>query len=228
MQKGGSRMNERIRRWMVLGLAMSLLACAGLWSVAQEDATPEDAEYKTVIAILCHMSGHLRLVRMLASYAVLSPIRSDQRLYTQYVVNFLEGKEGKHYVYIPMHSDLTETAALWGISTDGPGLIESSRVLSTSAARFNRWMFPGVHQEQPVYEVKNIAFLLAAALEEAVLSLKSRSIEQAADHMRHAYAYAFTALGGVGTGMNPGSVTGLLVQLKRSPSCRPQPQEQTD
>ena len=221
-------MNERIRRWVVLGLAMSLLVCVGLWGVAQEDATPEDAEYKTVIAILCHMSGHLRLVRMLASYAVLSPIRSDQRLYTQYIVNFLEGKEGDHYVYLPVCSDLAETAALWGISTDGPGLIESVRVLSASAARFNRWMFPGVSQERPVCEVKNIAFLLAAVLEEAVLSLKPRSIEQAADHMRRAYAYAFTALGGVGTGMNPGSVTGLLVELKGSPFCRPQPQEQTD
>ena len=221
-------MNERIRRWVVLGLAMSLLVCAGLWGVAQEDATSMDAEYKTVIAILCHMSGHLRLVRMLASYAVLSPIRSDQRLYTQYIVNFLEGEHGEHYVALPVRSDLAETAALWGISTGGPGLIESARVLSASAARFKRWMFPGVSQERPVYEVKNIAFLLAAALEEAVLSLKPRSIEQAADHMRRAYAYTFTALGGVGTGVNPGSVTGLLVQLKGSPSCRPQPQEQTD
>ena len=129
-------MNERIRRWVVLGLAMSLLVCAGLWGVAQEDATSMDEEYKTVIAILCHMSGHLRLVRMLASYAVLSPIRSDQRLYTQYIVNFLEGEHGEHYVALPVRSDLAETAALWGISTGGPGLIESARVLSASAARF--------------------------------------------------------------------------------------------
>jgi hypothetical protein len=228
MQNGGSRMNERIRRWVVLCLAMSLLVCAGLWGVAQEDATSEDAEYKRVIAILCHMSGHLRLVRILASYAVLSPVRSDQRLYTQYIVNFLEGEHGEHYVALPVRSDLAEAVRAWGVSMDGPGLNESARVLSASAVRFNRWMFPGVSQEQPIYEVKNIAFLLAAALEEAVLSLKPRSIEQAADHMRRAYAYAFTALGGVGTGVNPGSVTGLLVQLKRSPSCRPQPQEQTD
>lgn len=216
-------MNERIRRWVVLGLAMSLLVCAGLRGVAQEDATSVDGEYKTVIAILCHMSGHIRLVRMLASYAVLSPIRSDQRLYTQYVVNLLEGEHGKHYIALPVPSHLAEVAALWGISTDGSGLIESARVLSASAAGFNRWMFPGVSQEQPVNEVKNIAFLLAAALEEAVLSLKPRNIEQATDHMQRAYAYAFTALGAVGTGMSPGSVTGLLVQLKGSPICRQQP-----
>jgi len=225
MQKGGSRMNERIRQWVVLGLAMSLLICAGFWGVAQENATSEDTEYKAAIAILCHMSGNLRLVRMLASYAVLSPIRNDQRLYTQYIVNLLEEKGGEHYVSLPLRPDFAEAVRVWGISTDGPGLIESARVLSASAARFNRWMFPGVSPEQPVYEVKNIAFLLAAVLEEAVLSLKPRSIEEAADHMRRAYAYAFTALGGVGTGVNPGSVTGLLVELKGSPSCRPQPQE---
>ncbi len=218
-------MNERIRRWVVLGLAMSLLVCAGFWGVAQEDATSMDEEYKTVTAILSRMAGQLRLVTLLATYSILTPTRDDQRLYAQYIVNLLEGKEGEHYVPLPLRPDFAESVRVWGVSMDGPGLIESGRILSLAdnLKRIRIWMIP---REQILYAAKNITFLLAAALEESLQSLRPRDIEQAADHMRRAYAFAFTALG-ESTGINPGSVTGLLVQLKGSPSCRPQPESDT-
>jgi hypothetical protein len=213
MQKGGSRMNERIRRWVILGLALSLLVCAGLWSVAQENATPEDEEYRTVTAILSRMAGQLRLATTLATYAVLTPTRDDQRLYAQYIVNLLEGKGGEHYVPLPLPPDLAAAVRTWGLSTEGPGLIESGRVLSLSDSlkRIRTWMTP---REQLLYAAKNITFLLVAAREESLQSLRSRNIEQAADHMRRAYAFAFTALG-ESTGINPGSVRFLLWQLGR-------------
>ena len=206
-------MNERIRQWMVLGLAMSLLVCAGLWSVAQEDATPEDEEYKAKTAILSRMAGQLRLVTMLTTYAVLTPNRNDQRLYAQYIVNLLEGKGGEHYVPLPLPPDLAAAVRAWGVSMDGPGLIESGRVLSLPDGlnRIRTWMVP---REQILYAAKNIKFLLVAALEESLQSLRVRDIEQAADHMRRAYAFAFTALG-ESSGINPGSVRFLLWQLGR-------------
>lgn len=204
-------MNERIRRWVVLGLVLSLLVCGGFWGVAQEDATSEDAEYEAVTAILLRMAGQLRLVTTLATYAVLAPTRDDQRLYAQYIVNLLEGKGGQHYVALPLQPDLAAAVRAWGVSTDGPGLIESSRVLSLSLKRIRIWMIP---QERVLYAAKNITFLLAAALEESLQSIRPRGIEQTADHMRRAYAFAFTALG-ENTGINPGSVRFLLWQLGR-------------
>ncbi len=206
-------MNERIWRWMVLCLAMSLLICTGLWGVAQEDATSEDEEYKAMTAILSRMAGQLRLVTMLATYSILAPTRDDQRLYAQYIVNLLEGKEGEHYVPLPLKPGFAEVVRAWGLSMDGPGLIESGRVLSLPDGlnRIRTWM---VSREQILYAAKNIMFLLAAALEESLQSLRPRDIGQAADHMRRAYAFAFTALG-ESTGINPGSVRFLLWQLGR-------------
>lgn len=204
-------MNERIRRWVLLGLMLSLLVCAGLWGVAQEDAASEGEEYKTVAVILSRMAGQLRLVTTLATYAVLAPTRDDQRLYAQYIVNLLEGKGGEHYVALPLRSDFAAAVRAWGVSTDGPGLLESSRVLSLGLKRIRIWMIP---QERVLYAAKNITFLLAAALEESLQSIRPRNIEQAADHMRRAYAFAFTALG-ESTGINPGSVRSLLWQLGR-------------
>jgi hypothetical protein len=198
---------------MVLGLAMSLLVCAGLWGVAQEDATPEDEEYKAMTAILSRMAGQLRLVTMLATYSILAPTRDDQRLYAQYIVNLLEGKEGAHYVPLPLRPDFAEAVRVWGLSMDGPGLIESGRILSLPDGlnRIRTWMVP---REQILYAAKNITFLLVATLEESLQSLRPRAIEQAADHMRRAYAFAFTALG-ESSGINPGSVRFLLWQLGR-------------
>jgi len=204
-------MNERIRRWVVLGLAMSLLVCAGFLGIAQEDATSVDEEYKTVVAILSRMAGQLRLVTTLATYAVLAPTRDDQRLYAQYIVNLLEGKGGEHYVTLPLRPDFAEVVRAWGVSTDGPGLIESSHVLFLGLKRIRIWMIP---QERVLYGAKNITFLLAAALEESLQSIRPRDIEQAADHMRRAYAFAFTALG-ESSGINLGSVRFLLWQLGR-------------
>ena len=206
-------MNEMIKRWMVLGLAMSLLVCAGLWGVAQENATPEDEEYKAMTAILSRMAGQLRLVTMLATYSILTPTRDDQRLYAQYIVNLLEGKEGEHYVPLPLRPDFAEAVRVWSLSMDGLGLIASSRILSLPDGlnRVRTWMVP---REQILYAAKNITFLLAATLEESLQSLRPRAIEQAADHMRRAYAFAFTALG-ESSGINPGSVRFLLWQLGR-------------
>ena len=206
-------MNERIKRWVVLGLAMSLLVCVGLWGVAQENATPEDEEYKAMTAILSRMAGQLRLVTMLATYSILTPTRDDQRLYAQYIVNLLEGKGGEHYVALPLRPDFAEAVRVWGIPMDGPGLIEGSRILSLPDGlnRIRTWMVP---REQILYAAKNITFLLTAAREESLQSLRSRDIEQAADHMRRAYAFAFTTLG-ESTGINPGSVRFLLWQLGR-------------
>ena len=206
-------MNERIRRWVVLGLAMSLLVCVGLWGVAQEDATSEDEEYKAMTAILSRMAGQLRLVTMLATYSILAPTRDDQRLYAQYIVNLLEGKEGEHYVPLPLKPDFAEVVRVWGLSMDGPGLIESSHILflPDSLNRIRTGMIP---REQILYAAKNIMFLLAAALEESLQSLRPRDIGQAVDHMRRAYAFAFTTLG-ESTGINPGSVRFLLWQLGR-------------
>jgi hypothetical protein len=96
---------------------------------------------------------------------------------------------------------------------DGPGLIESARILSLpdDLNRIRTWIIP---REQILYAAKNIMFMLTAAREESLQSLRLRSIEQATDHMRRAYAFAFTALG-ESTGINPGSVRFLLWQLGR-------------
>jgi hypothetical protein len=206
-------MNERIRQWVVLGLAMSLLLCTGLWGVAQEDATPEDEEYKAMTAILSRMAGQLRLVTLLATYSILTPNRDDQRLYAQYVVNLLEGKGGEHYVSLPLKPDLAAAIPALGLSMDGSGVIASARILSLPDGlnKIRTWMIP---REQIMYAAKNIMFLLVAALEESLQSLRPRDIEQAADHMRRAYAYTFTALG-ESSGINPGSVRFLLWQLGR-------------
>ncbi len=214
-------MCEKKPGYAVVGLIIAFLAGICLWGSAQEPTPPrDDAEYEAVITILCHMSGQLRLVRPLATYAILSPIRSDQRVYAQYIVNLLEGSHGKDYLPLAVPADLAETIKAWGISVGDPGLIEGARQLGDALENIPYAAYPRLSQDRLAYAAKNISFLLNKALDEARASLASRSIDNASDHMRLAYACAFAALGAVGTGANPGSVKDLLVVLKGSPVCR--------
>jgi len=207
--------------WAIAGLAVAILTGMCLLGSAQGSTPPrDDTQYEAAIKILCHMSGQLRLVGPLATYAILSPIRSDQRVYAQYIVNLLEGSQGKHYVPLPVRADFAETIKAWGISVGDPGLIEGACLLANALEIIPYNAYPRLSQDRVTYASKNISFLLGSALDEARASLGARSIDNAADHMRLAYAYAFTALGEIGTGINPGSVIDLIVLFKGSPVCR--------
>jgi hypothetical protein len=79
------------------------------------------------------------------------------------------------------------------VLTEAPGLVESARAVSALLMKLR--LNPAV-QEQALYWARNIAFLLHAALDEPLhTALELRSFDLAADHMRRAYAFLFTALG---------------------------------
>ena len=217
-------MSKKKTGYGIVVLVMIILIGVYSLGIAQT-TTPSknDTQRATAIEILCHMSGQLRLVRPLATYAILSPIRSDQRLYGQYIINILEGSHGKDYVPLPVRADLVQMMKAWGISAGNPGLIEWMQRLNNVLSSIPHNSLPGLSQSRLLYATENISFLLNQTLDAARASLRARSIDSASDHMRLAYAYAFTALGTVGDGVSPGSVSDILILLKGSPLCRQQP-----
>lgn len=217
-------MSNKRRGYAIVVLVVIILTSVYLLGSAQA-TTPsnKDTQRETAIEILCHMSGQLRLVRPLAAYAILSPIRSDQRLYSQYIINILEGSLGKDYVSLPVRADLVQMMKAWGISAGNPGLIAGIQQLKDVLNSIPHDSPFGRSQSRLIYAAENISFLLDRTLDEARASLRARSIDSASDHMRLAYAYAFAALGTVGEGVSPGSVTDILILLKGSPACRQQP-----
>jgi len=216
-------MRKKRHGWAIAGFA-AMIMVATLFSAIAQEATPprDDTQYQAVIAILCHMSGQLRLVGPLASYGIFTPIRSDQRVYAQYVINILEGSHGKDYVSLPMQPDFIGMIKAWGISVADPGLIEGALRLADAVKKIPYASYPQVSQYRLASAAKNITFLLKTALAEARASLVGRDIDGASDHMRLTYACSFATLGTAG-GTNPGSVTDLIVLLKGSPVCREQP-----
>ena len=215
-----SKKHECPIAWLVI------VILAGIWfSSAAQDATqpPTDTQRDVLVTLLCHMSGQLRLIRPLATYAILSPIRNDQRLYAQYIVNILEGSQGKDYVQLPARTDLVQMMNAWGISVGNPGLIDGMRRMADVLQKIPNDSLLEPSLDRFRYATKNISILLDKALDEARASLRSRTIDAASEHMCLVYACALGALGTVGMGANPGSVTDLLVLLKGSPACREQP-----
>ena len=191
-------------------------------SVVAQDAAMDGTQRDSLVATLCHMSGQLRLIRPLATYAILSPIRSDQRMYAQYIVNILEGSQGKDYVSLPVPPELVKIMKAWGISPGDPGLIEGAGMLEERIGSIPPDSPLRPSKDRLTYAVKNIAYLLDSALKEAQASFRARNIESASEHMRISYACAFSALGTAGEGISPGSVIDLLVLLRGSALCREQ------
>ncbi len=207
---------------MIAWVVVVILVGAWLSVSAQDTTSPpkNEGQRDALITMLCHMSSQLRLVRPLATYAILSPVRSDQRVYAQYIINILEGSHGKDYVALPVRADLVQMMKVWGISAGDPGLIEGMRQFEEMIKKIPRDSPFSVSHDRIAYAAKNISSLLDTALNETRASLHARSIDNASDHMRLSYACAFAALGAVGEGTSPGSVIDLLILIKGSALCR--------
>ena len=207
-----------------VGFVMMILVMGiCLPAIAQNTAAADGVTQRdTLVAILCHMSSQLRLIRPLATYAILSPIRGDQRMYAQYIVNLLEGSQGKDYVPLPVHPDLVKIMKAWGISLGDPGLIEGASMLKREIGSISSDSPLNSSKGRLTYTTENISYLLKTALDEAQASFRARNIDSASDHMRISYACAFAALGVVVEGTSPGSVVDLLIRLKGSAVCHEQ------
>ena len=121
---------------------------------------------------------HLRLGISVASFALYSPTLADLRLHAQQLVNLLEGREGRHYVFSQPTDErplglLPETVA-WGARFAERSLGVDSRSRLAAAAR-------------------NLRIYLGLALDAALSSLGQRRLDLAMADMLRVFAYLAAA-----------------------------------
>lgn len=185
------------RRQAVVGMLVVALGWGAIGIGAQPDPAgpmvPPDVV--RIVATLRAMSDRLRLSLHLSTMGVLSPTLADQHLYAGQVVNFLVGPGGERFD--PR------------LAPEGPvpGLLPEARALLEFLPRAE---IPEEIRDRVTFLAKKMHALLNMALDESLQTLRSRRLDQGADHMLRAFAFLNAALGREADPVHLGGVLALL------------------
>lgn len=119
----------------------------------------------------------LRLAMYYAALAVYSPTLADQHLYSQQVVNLIEGDGGKHFAAERPQGLPGMLARLAAIHEAVPAELAPMK------------------RQAVLLVLSNVRTFLQLALEECLASLRKDDLVAGAEHMRKAFAFLFAALG---------------------------------
>jgi len=159
-----------VRKILTILAVFSVLSPAG-------GAQPTEPPVPQLAVEVMSLVRELRLAMYYAALAVYAPTPADQHLYSQQVVNLIEGEGGEHFVgekpqRIP--GMLNRLAAI-------------HRAIPSDLSPMKR---------RAVFLVlNNVRTFLELALEESLASLRKEDIEAGAEHMRRAFAFLFAAWG---------------------------------